>query len=81
MTFDQALVIVGIIIAALAAYLPLRYSMHKDESERAEKQAAATRQAVIDATAPLAADRDYWRTRADEFEKELRDRTGRRPSP
>jgi hypothetical protein len=39
---------------------------------------AAARQAEIDrAVAPVAADRDYWRDRADAFETELRNSRGK----
>lgn len=78
MTVDQALVLATIIVGLLAIWVPLHYSMRKDTRERDEKQQNAVRQAVHDATAPLAADRDYWRNKADELERELRERGGRR---
>lgn len=81
MTTDQLLLMFGVIVAAIAAYAPLRYSIHKDSAERARLQADDRRQAILDATGPLIDERNYWRERADELEKELREHQTRRPQP
>jgi hypothetical protein len=62
----------GIAVAGLGVGLPLRYSMRKDAAERAERNAEAIRQAVLDATAPLIADRDFYRNRVSQLEDQLR---------
>jgi hypothetical protein len=64
--------LVGVLIAFLGVVVPVGLSIRKDAREQAQQQTEATRQAVLDATAPLVADRDYWRARADRFEDELR---------
>ncbi|HEX5347858.1 MAG TPA: hypothetical protein VFW64_12290 [Pseudonocardiaceae bacterium] len=62
----------GVVVMALAAGVPVALSIRKDAREQAHQQADAVRQAVLDATAPLIADRDYWRARADRLDDELR---------
>lgn len=78
MTLDQGLVLAGVLVAAIVGWAPLHYSIRKDARERARQHDDAIRQAVQDATAPLVADRDYWRGKADELERELRERGGGR---
>lgn len=64
--------LIGVLIAFLGVAVPVGLSIRKDAREQAQQQAEATRQAVLDATAPLVADRDYWRARADQYADELR---------
>lgn len=71
MSADQWIALLGVIVALLGIAVPVGMSIRKDAREQAQQQAAATRQAVLDATAPLIAERDYWRARADKFADEL----------
>lgn len=65
MSADRWIALAGVVIAALALWLPLWLSMRRDRTERA-------RQAVTDATGPLIAERDYLRQRVDQLEDQLR---------
>lgn len=62
----------GVFLVFLGIVVPVVMAIRKDAREQAQQQTAATRQAVLDATAPFIADRDYWRARADKFADELR---------
>jgi hypothetical protein len=80
-TAAEWIALVGVLIAFLGVVVPVGLSIRKDAREQAQQQAEATRQAVLDAEAPIVADRDYWRTRADQLADELR-RVGRAiPAP
>lgn len=65
-----ALTGLGVGVSALA----LRASNRKDDRENEIAARDAIRQAVADATAPLIADRDYHRARADQCEARERSR-------
>jgi len=66
----------GVVVVAAGSYLTLRFSIRQNANERSEAAEARIRQAIQDALAPVIADRDYYRTRCDQLEDELR-RQGR----
>jgi hypothetical protein len=83
MTAGVWIALIGVLIAFLGVAVPVALSIRKDAREQARQQAEATRQAVLDATTPIVADRDWWRSecsrrddRIHQLEDELR-RLGR----
>lgn len=80
MTFPDWIALASVIVIALAAYFPLRYTARKDEREQERANQHATRQAVADARAEfdrskaeLISDRDYWRALANERQAQIND--------
>lgn len=74
----------GVVVTVLGVGLPIRYQIRKDIRDRDERAKQDTRQAVLDALAPVADERDYLRTqlaqrerRIEELEDQLRSRDDR----
>ena len=80
MNFTDWIALASVVVIALGAYFPLRYTARKDEREQEHANAEATRNAVADARAEwdkskaeLIADRDYWRQLANDRQAQIND--------
>jgi hypothetical protein len=84
MTTNQWIALAAVLITALIGWLPFHYQIRKDARDRDEKAQQDTRQAVLDALAPVTDERNYLRTqlaaaqrRNEELEDQLRSRDDR----
>lgn len=84
MTVDQWIALAAVVMTALIGWMPFRYQIRKDSRDRDERAKDDTRQAVLDALAPVIVDRDYARAqlrdaqrRIEELEDQLRSRDDR----